>query len=148
MKQELSNKEFTRFHNRLTKAGMKATAQRIAVYEAMLSLGHASADMVQEWIQENSQTKITTASVYNILSQLADIGIYSHRMSANNKMYFDVTTQPHLHLYNCEDHSFKDVNDEKLHERIMELLSGKRFRGYRIEDVDIQFVVRPTRRRP
>ena len=148
MKQEPLLRTLEKFKSRLQKAGMKATAQRMAVHEAMIELGHASADMVSLWLEENSTTRITVASVYNILNQLAELGIYSYRMSANNKMYFDVNTKGHMHVYDCENHTFRDIMDERLYEDILQRIGNRRFRGYKIEGVDIQFVVRPTRRRP
>lgn len=148
MKQEPLLYTFEKFKARLKKAGLKATVQRLAVHEAMTELGHASADMVSRWLDENSTTHVTVASVYNILAQLAELGIYSYRMSANNKMYFDVNTTGHMHVYDCENHSFRDLMDERLYEDILQRIGSRRFRGYRIEGVDIQFIVRPTRRRP
>lgn len=147
MKQELSYKALDKFRSQLSHNGLKATAQRIAVHEAMVNLGHASADMVHEWLQEYSATKVTVASVYNVLTQLSQLGIYGNRLSANNKMYFDVNTKKHIHMYDCENHVFKDVMDENLYEDLLERIGTRRFRGYTIEGVDIQFVVRPTRRR-
>lgn len=131
----------------LRRHGMKATPQRIAVHEVMLRLGHASADMVAESIAESSEVKVTVASVYNILTQFAVLGIYGRRMSSNNKMYFDVNSFRHIHLYDRENHAYKDVMDEELLRIIEEHFSGRRFRGYRLEDIDIQLVVRPTRRK-
>lgn len=148
MKQEPLLRTFEKFKARLKKAGLKATAQRLAVHEAMTELGHASADMVSQWLDENSTTHVTVASVYNILTQMAELGIYSYRMSANNKMYFDVNTTGHIHVYDCENHSYRDLMDERLYEDILQRIGSRRFRGYRIEDIDIQFIVRPTRRRP
>lgn len=148
MKQELTPKELSGFQNQLRRNGLKATAQRIAVHEAMVNLGHACADSVHEWIKENSSTEVTVASVYNILTQMTRIGIYNNRMSADNKMYFDVTTFPHLHMYDCERHRYRDIIDEKLYEDILDRIGERRFRGYTIEALDIQFIVRPTRRRP
>ena len=119
----------------------------LAVHEAMLNLGHASADMVTESIRKASGTNVTVASVYNILTQLSCLGIYRHRMSANNKMYFDVNTFRHIHIYDCENHSYRDLIDEELMGLIESHLGRKRFRGFRIEDIDIQLVARPTRRK-
>ena len=79
------------FKKVLKDKGLKATPQRVAVHEAMISLGHASADQVGQHIAQNSPVKITVSSVYNILTQMSGLGIYAQRMSANNKMYFDVT---------------------------------------------------------
>lgn len=131
----------------LKKHSLKATPQRLAVHEAMMSLGHASADMVTEAISQKSSTKVTVASVYNILTHMAALGIYDHRLSANNKMYFDVNTFRHMHLYDHENHVFKDVIDEELIALIESYLGRKRFRGYKIESIDIQLVGRPTRKK-
>ena len=113
----------------------------------MISLGHASADMVTEAIAAKGTTKVTVASVYNILTSLAMLGIYDHRLSSNNKMYFDVNTFNHMHLYDRENHIFKDVVDEELLTMIQSYLGRKRFRGYKIEGIDIQLIGRPTRKK-
>lgn len=135
------------FKQILKKHSLKATPQRLAVHEAMISLGHASADMVTEAIAAKGTTKVTVASVYNILTQLAMLGIYDYRLSSNNKMYFDVNTFLHMHLYDKENHMFKDVIDEELMNLINSYLGRKRFKGYKIEGIDIQIIGRPTRKR-
>ena len=70
----------------LKKHSLKATPQRLAVHEAMMTLGHASADMVTDAIKEKESAKVTVASVYNILTHMAMLGIYHYRLSSNNKM--------------------------------------------------------------
>lgn len=135
------------FKTLLKKHSLKATPQRLAVHEAMMSLGHASADMVTEVIKDKGTAKVTTASVYNILTHLAMIGVYNYRLSANNKMYFDVNTFKHLHFYDQDNHVFKDVIDDDLVSLIEAHLSRKRVKGYRIEGFDIQLVGRPTRKK-
>lgn len=135
------------FKQILKKHSLKATPQRLAVHEAMITLGHASADMVTEAIAAKGTTKVTVASVYNILTQLAMLGIYDYRLSSNNKMYFDVNTFLHMHLYDRENHMFKDVLDEELMNMINSYLGRKRFKGYKVEGIDIQIIGRPTRKR-
>jgi Fe2+ or Zn2+ uptake regulation protein len=131
----------------LKKNDLKATPQRLAVHEAMISLGHASADMVTEAIKEKSTAKVTVASVYNILTQMAELGIYHHRLSSNNKMYFDVNTFKHIHFYDQANHAFRDVIDDELVMLIESHLSRKKVKGYRIEGFDIQLIGRPTRKK-
>ena len=131
----------------LKKHSLKATPQRLAVHEAMMSLGHASADMVTEVISQKGETKVTVASVYNILTNMATLGVYDYRLSANNKMYFDVNTFKHMHLYDQENHVFKDVIDDELIAMIESHLGRKKFRGYKIESIDIQLVGRPTKKK-
>ena len=135
------------FKQILKKHSLKATPQRLAVHEAMTSLGHASADMVTEAIAEKGTTKVTVASVYNILTQLAMLGIYDHRLSSNNKMYFDVNTFKHIHFYDHENHVYKDVIDDELVAMIESHLGRKRFKGYKLESIDIQLIGRPTKKK-
>ncbi len=141
------NSNIEQFRSVLKAHSLKATPQRLAVHEAMLKLGHASADMVTEEIRKHGDTKVTVASVYNILANLALLGIYHHRMSSNNKMYFDVNTFRHIHIYDSENHVFKDVMDNDLLEMVEKHLSKRRFRGFRIDHVDIQLVGRPSRKK-
>ena len=131
----------------LKKHSLKATPQRLAVHEAMISLGHACADMVTESIKEKGTAKVTLASVYNILTHMAMLGVYHYRLSANNKMYFDVNTFKHIHFYDQTNHVFRDVVDDELVALIESHLSRKRVRGYKIEGFDIQLVGRPSRKK-
>lgn len=134
------------FKEALKSKGYKATPQRIAVHEAMMELGHASADMVQARIAEDGSTRITVSSVYNILSQLALMGIYRHRMSANNKMYFDVNNSRHVHLYDSRNHEYKDIVDEEILDLVEQHFRRKHYRGYKVDAIDIQLVCHPTRK--
>lgn len=131
----------------LKKHSLKATPQRLAVHEAMIALGHASADMVTESIKEKSTAKVTVASVYNILTHMATLGVYHYRMSSNNKMYFDVNTFKHIHFYDQANHAFRDVIDDELVMLIESHLSRKKVKGYKIEGFDIQLIGRPTRKK-
>ena len=135
------------FKTILKKHGLKATPQRLAVHDAMMKLGHASADMVTEHIKKEGVAKVTVASVYNILTNQALLGVYDHRMSSNNKMYFDVNTFKHMHLYDYENHVYKDVIDDELIALVEKHLGKRRFRGYKIEHIDIQLIGRPSRKK-
>ena len=134
------------FRDRLRKHGMKVTPQRMAVHDAMLALRHASADMVCDFIASKDGTKVTVASVYNILSSLALHGIYNHRLSSNNKMYFDVVTADHIHLYDMVNHTFTDVSDDGACMEATKALLSKRFKGYKLDRIDIQILAHPTSR--
>lgn len=134
------------FKTQLHRHGLKATRPRIAVHTVMMDLVHASPDQVVERFRE-AGVKVTVASVYNILSGLADKHIYSRRMSAAGKMFFDAIPDPHVHLYDRENHTYRDVIDEDLTAMVSEHLGRRKFKGYTIEDIDVQFVVRPTKRK-
>jgi hypothetical protein len=52
-----------------------------------------------------------------------------------------------MHLYDRENHGYKDVLDEELLARIKTHLGRKRFKGYKGEHIDVQLIGRPTRRK-
>lgn len=134
----------TEFREFLKKAGLKATPQRIEVHRAMLELGHASADMVVQNILDSGNAEVTMASVYNTLSNLAELGVYSHRTSSNNKMYFDVNVGDHIHFYDSCGNSYQDVKDNNLLDLVKTHLKGRRFKGYKVDSIDIQIIGHPT----
>ena len=134
------------FKTQLHRHGLKATRPRIAVHTVMMDLVHASPDQVVERFRE-AGVKVTVASVYNILSELSDNHIYARRLSAAGKMFFDAIPESHVHMYDRENHTYRDVVDEELSAIVEEHLGRRKFKGYSIEDIDIQFVVRPTKRK-
>ena len=128
------------FKDALKDKGLKATRQRVAVHEVMMKLGHASADMVRDELSK----KVTTASVYNILAQMALLGIYSHRLSIGGKMFFDVNPSCHLHLYDPQAGLYVDLEDEELTEMVETRCKRRRFKGYKVDAVDIQIICHPA----
>ena len=134
------------FRTQLRRHKLKATRQRLAVHEVMMELGHASADLVQETLRQRGAA-VTVASVYNILSQLADQRIYGRRLSATNKMFFDINNTRHIHLYDRENHTYRDLMDDELQSLVNAHLKRRKFKGYTVEDIDIQLIAHPTTRK-
>ena len=132
------------FKEALKDKGLKATRQRVAVHEAMMELCHASADMVRDHILAGKKAKVTTASVYNILSQMALLGIYSHRLGTGGKMFFDVDPRCHLHLYDPQAGQYFNIQDEELAEMVETRFKRRRFKGYKVDTVDIQIICHPA----
>ena len=110
-----------------------------------MELEHASADEVREQLVRRG-SHVTVASVYNILSQLADCHIYARRLSATSKMFFDIENGRHIHLYDRENHTYRNLIDEELSTLVAAHLKRRKFKGYSIEDIDIQLIARPTRK--
>ena len=134
------------FRTQLRRHKLKATRQRLAVHEVMMELGHASADQVQETLRQRGAA-VTVASVYNILAQLADQRIYGRCLSATNKMFFDINNSLHIHLYDRENHTYRDLMDDELQNLVNAHLKRRKFKGYTVEDIDIQLIARPTTRK-
>lgn len=134
------------FRTQLRRHSLKATRQRMAVHDAMMELTHASADMVCDFLKERG-TSVTVTSVYNILSQLADEHIYGRRLSTAGKMFFDVEAFHHIHLYDRENHRYRNLQDDELNELVTARLKRRKFKGFTVEDIDIQLIARPTTRK-
>ena len=131
----------------LSVRGLKATAQRLAVHRAMCALEHAGPDEVASYIREELGERISTASVYNVLSSFADWGIYGRRMSLSGKMVFDAVHENHIHLYDRTADEHVNITDDGLLSQMEALVKGRRFRGYNVEAIDVQIICRPTRRK-
>ena len=133
------------FRRMLGEKGLKATPQRLAVHEAMIALGHASADDVAHYLAEQG-TPVAVATVYNILTAMADLKIYGRCSGRSNKMYFDARAGRHLHLYDTRSEAWRDLDDEELLSWLEAHFKGRRFRGYKIEGFEVQLLCRPTRK--
>ena len=128
----------------LKRNSLKVTPQRLAVGAAMKKLGHASADMVAQEITAAGTASITVASVYNILSEFSKLGLCSRRLSASNKMFFDINAYEHAHFYDIENNTYRDISEDKTISELFEKLSKKRFKGYKVDYIDVQVVGHPT----
>ena len=140
--------DIIQFKRMLRDRGLKATPQRTAVHEAMMALVHAGAEDVAAWIAEQGTVRISPASVYNILSLYADLGLYGRRSGQGAKRVFDVRNGAHLHLYDTQSGTWRDLEDDVLMTWLEAHFKGRRFRGCRIDGFDVQLLCHPTRRGP
>lgn len=124
---------------KIQRSGLKATPQRIAVYDLMKRLGHASADMLVEKLQDFFPS-ITVATVYNVLESFVEAGLLVRRCSSNNKMYFDVNTYDHAHIYDEQCNTYTDFYDEGLVNLVSEYMKDKLPENFNLRTIDIQLI--------
>lgn len=120
-------------------SGLKATTQRIAILGAMHKLGHASADMVADQLKDIFPS-LTVATIYNVLESFVEKKIVVRRFSSNNKMYFDVNTYTHAHLYFKEENRYVDYDEPELLELVNDYFKNRKIPGFKIDSIDIQIV--------
>lgn len=135
------------FLKALRSRGLRVTEQRRAVHTAMMDLVHAGADEVYSHIVRQGTAKINRSTVFDILQDMADKGIYARRYSPEGRMCFDVNAYRHLHLYDTRNCEFLDAEGEELLKSVEDGLRRRRFKGYRIDDFDIQIICHPTRKK-
>lgn len=124
---------------KIKSAGLKATPQRLAVYSAMRKLGHACVDMVTEEVKVSHPT-LTVATIYNVLESFVNAGLLVRRFSSNNKMYFDVNTYDHIHIYDENLNTYTDFNDPVLVKMVTDYLKNVEIPNFKLRTVDIQLL--------
>jgi Fur family iron response transcriptional regulator len=84
---------------RLRKAGVQATAQRIAICRYVLcEADHPTAEEVKKWADENFP-KLSLATVYNTLNTLVAAGLLREFKFAHmDKVVYDANVEPHFHF--------------------------------------------------
>ncbi|NLD21832.1 MAG: hypothetical protein GX664_05055 [Bacteroidales bacterium] len=122
--------------------GMKATPQRIVVYEAMKDLCHASPEEVYQSVLE-VMPSITIATIYNVLDTFCEKGILAKRMSPESIMTFDLVPEEHCHMYDCVNKKLLDYPDYSLNEIVRQRFH---MRGYNLNGVEITFKVHPAKK--
>lgn len=135
------------FLKALHSRGMRVTEQRCAVHSAMMELIHAGADEVYNHIVRQGSVRISRSTVFDILQDMTDKGIYARRYGPEGRMCFDVNAFRHLHLYDTRNCEFIDAEGEELLQSVENGLRRRRFKGYRIDDFDIQIICHPTRKK-
>lgn len=147
MKEQQAPVSEERFKALLKSHDLKVTPQRLAVHNAMLNLVHASPEAVSDFIAAGSSRRIAVSSVYNILNQMASLGIYRKRLSADSTLYFDAVPVNHIHLYDYANSEFKDILDPELLAAAEERVKKHRYRGYKVDRVEINIICHPSRRK-
>ena len=123
----------------ISRTGMKVTPQRVAVYEALKYLGHASADEIIRKIQETSPY-ISPATIYNTLEKFVQEKMISRIPTDGNKTFFDITEPSHVHLVS-EDHTkVCDLDDPELHRMIEEYLFGLTIPKFKLSRIQVNLV--------
>ncbi|MBQ8645472.1 MAG: transcriptional repressor [Bacteroidales bacterium] len=119
--------------------GLKATPQRIAIYESMRKLGHACADMVVDDLRQNFPS-LTVATIYNVLESFVEVGLLVKRFSLNHKMYFDINIHEHAHCYDTVNNCFIDVDDPQLQKMVSDYIAAKKIEDFDVQTIDIHLV--------
>lgn len=122
----------------LLKAGLKATHQRIVVYEALLSLkSHPSADFIYEQIHPKNPS-ISLATVYNTLDILVEAGLAKRVLSGKGPVRYDARMDNHHHLICSNTREIIDFFDEELNQLIKKHLEKKRIQNFELSDMQLQ----------
>ncbi len=122
----------------ITGAGLKATHQRIIIYDYLLkSHSHPTVDRIYEEIRDLVPS-LSVATVYRVLEDFVEAGLIYKVATKQGTMRYDANTKPHSHIYCTNTHDIVDYDDQELNELITEFLSKKKIKNFKISDVKLQ----------
>ena len=139
---ELESGNTENLNQRLARAGVRPTAQRLRI--ASLLLGrpqHLSAEQVLAGLRGQGM-RVSKATIYNTLNLFAASGLIRQLSVGNDRCWFDSNTDAHYHFHDVETGALTDVclRDVEF-QRLPEPPAGMQVDG-------IDLVIRLRRRNP
>ena len=104
---------------RLSTAGVRPTAQRIAIAQFVLcEANHPTADDVKHWTDMNFP-KLSLATVYNTLSALVKAGLLREfRLPHSTKVIYDHNIESHHHFLDEKSGKLYDLSADEIEVKI------------------------------
>jgi Fur family transcriptional regulator, iron response regulator len=125
---------------RLRKAGLRPTRQRVALATLLFGEGHrhVTAEELHAEAQDTCLS-VSLATVYNTLNQFTEAGLLREVAIEGQRSYFDTNTSNHFHFYVEDERRLIDIPGEDIQVYgLPELPEGTRIRSIdvivRLED--------------
>ncbi len=109
----LNDRAFAPVIERLRRAGLRPTRQRLALARLLFGQGdrHLSAeDLHAEAVA--SKVPVSLATVYNTLNQFTEAGLLREVVVEHGRSYFDTNTSNHHHFFHEDDGKLRDIPGE------------------------------------
>ena len=131
-------KKLTDIKEKLLSANLKATHQRLVIYEALLKeMSHPTVDFLYEKVKKQNPT-LSLGTVHKTLDVLVEAGLVKRVSSTDQIKRFDANLEKHNHIYLENSKEIIDYQDEELQQLVMEYLAKKQFKNIEIKDVQLQ----------
>jgi len=101
---------FAQVRERLQKAGLRPTRQRVTLAWLLFACGdrHVTAEMLYEE-GRNTRTHMSLATVYNTLRQFSQAGLLREIALYSSTVWYDTNTGPHYHFYLEDSEQLLDI---------------------------------------
>ncbi len=116
---------------------LKATPQRVLIYDKMCEMVHACADSIFREVCDGP-LPLSVATVYNVLETFEEKGLVKRRPTSSKKVFYDINTFPHCHLYSRDEEVLTDLFDYELQSVVTDYLKTRKLKNFTWTDVDIQ----------
>lgn len=122
---------------RLYQHGLKATTQRMVVYEALSrSAEHPTAEQIIQRIHANYPA-ISQGTIYKTLEIFASKGLIKRVKTQGGKLRYDASLEQHHHLHLKDSGEIMDYYDEELNKLLKEYFEKKEIPGFEINDIQL-----------
>ena len=126
------------FRDKLQEKGLKITPQRVAIYEAIVTLSnHPTAENVIEYIKSN-HPNISVGTVYKVLDSLVEKELLRKVKTEKDIMRYDAVLHNHHHLYCSKTDRIEDYEDEKLSKLINKYFEKNKIKNFSVQDIKLQ----------
>jgi Fur family peroxide stress response transcriptional regulator len=124
--------------NKLIRAGLKVTPQRLIVLEALHALrNHPTTDQIIEYIGR-FHSNIAVGTVYHILEAFLDKNLVKKVKSEGEIIRYDPVLEKHHHLYCTDTGEISDYFDDQLDRLLSDYFREKKIPGFKVEDVRVE----------
>ncbi|WP_187263236.1 Fur family transcriptional regulator [Pontibacter beigongshangensis] len=134
--QQLNREEVRK---RLMSCSLKATHQRIVVYEALLELhGHHPAAEEVYRLLKPANPSISLGTVYKTLDVFAENGLVRRVLSEQGCKRYDANTMAHNHIYCNNTREIIDFEDAELEELLQNFFQRRNLQNFDMHSFAIQ----------
>jgi Fur family peroxide stress response transcriptional regulator len=124
--------------SRLTEHGIKATIQRIVIYQALLNTDeHPTAEKIYDRIK-TEHPSISLGTVYKTLDTLVEAGLAHKVKTVDDVQRFDARVESHSHLYCTKSNKIVDFDDSELRGLLENYFRKKNISDFKISDIQLQ----------
>jgi Fur family peroxide stress response transcriptional regulator len=129
---------YNQVKERLAQYQLKATQQRIVIYDALMRLhNHPTAENIYDFVKAKNPS-ISLATVYKTLDTFVSANLTAKVMSANGTARYDGFMDHHSHLYCTNTEEIVDFEDEQLSKLIQNYFKNKKIKNFKINDIHLQ----------
>ncbi|GAB3535212.1 hypothetical protein GCM10027443_23740 [Pontibacter brevis] len=124
---------------RIVACGLKATHQRIVVYEALMDL-HGKHPMAEEVYLhlKPANPSISLGTVYKTLDTFAETNLVRKVLSEEGGKRFDANTTTHSHIYCSNTKEIIDFEDKELEQLLQDFFRKRRLSNFELKGFAVQ----------
>lgn len=139
--------EIIHYSNKLKEKGLKVTPQRLAIYEAIVTMNnHPTAEEIIASIA-HKYPGISVGTVYKVLDTLVENNLLMRVKTEKDLMRYDAVLSNHHHLYCSETQRIEDYDDDQLNKMICDYFKKKKIKNFIIQDIKLQITGKFNRKK-